>query len=100
MIPTIVVPEIKEDERLRPGIDIRFLQEQKDRWNPEFVIDSIHFIRPDHALDRLFSIRAARHWYRDPFWFAVAVLFIAGQIAFWAQTQLPLYIWIIKGLLR
>ena len=79
-MPDIIVPVIKQDERLNPTWQQEWYKRQEDRWNPPFVIDSIHFTNPDHYLAKRFSIRAARDWTHDPFWFYVAMLFFISQL--------------------
>lgn len=74
-LPTIVAPDVKEDERLRPSFNEEVHEGLKDRWDPWFITESIHFHKPNHFLDRVISIKAARQWWSSPLWLSVAILF-------------------------
>ena len=73
----------KAEEQIRPSWQAEWFRKLEDKWNPPFEIANIQFhYHYEDFFNRNISIRAARDWQNHPFWFYIAFLFFAGQLAF------------------
>lgn len=77
-VPSIVAPQIREDEQLRPSPQIirQSYERRETRWRPR----NVNFRHDPHWRERLFSLQYVHNnWWKDPLWLTVAILFALGQ---------------------
>lgn len=81
-LPTILVPRPEEQKEVRPGWHEEWYKKLEDVWNPPFELPNVEFhYNKSDFFNRNLSIRAARDWKNNPFWFIVAMIFYGGTLA-------------------
>lgn len=85
-----LIPLVQEDERLRPSSQQEILRALQEKWNPIYYPENVTFIHDEDWRQNIVSIQAAADW-RGP-WQYVAIMFIAGQVAFIANAVMSYWL--------